>query len=162
MPESKQSILLLHNLLSKRYCSWRLCVCVCMCVCAFECTLLRLRRYFCQFSCFLLKLCEVVGSLFCVLAALCFQFVLFCVFFFLSFMLFFQAVSPQLPHADSSDIHFSFYLPFLSPFSPPILRGLEFLSGFCTLTSLYCFSSFSFKAQNLTFPTFPPFLISNN
>lgn len=84
-----------------------------------------------------------------------------CVFFFLffSFMLFFQAVSPQLPHADSSDIHFSFYPPFLPP-SPAYPRRSRVSVWSRTLTSFYCFSSFSFKAQNLTSPTFPPFLIT--
>lgn len=150
MPESKQSISLLHNLLSERH--WRLSVCTY----AFECA--PYSWYVGIFVNFLLKLYEVAGSLFCVLVALCFQFVLFCVlfFFFLFFLLFFQAVSPQLPHADSSDIHFSFYPPPPSSF-PTYIHRSRVSIRFGTLTSLYSFSSFSFKAQNLTFPTLPSF-----
>lgn len=89
--------------------------------------------------------------LLCAFSLCCFVFVCFFPFFFL---LFIQAVSPQLPHADSSDIHFSFDPPFLSPSLPASPQRLSVWFG--TLTSLCCFSSFSFKAQNLAFPTSPP------
>lgn len=87
----------LHDLLSVRVCVWDL--------------NMHPGYFGDQFPCATL---EVVGSLFCALAALCFQFVLICVclvMYSLVFLipLFFQAVFPQtFPHADSSDIHFSF------------------------------------------------------
>lgn len=72
-------------------------------------------------------------------------------------MLLFQAVSPQLPHAGSSDIHFSLYTSSPSPLSSsssfphlPAERS-QVSIWFGTLTSLSCFSSFfPFKAQNLS------------
>ena len=87
-----------------------------------------------------------------------------CVFYFSFplFSLFFQAISSQLPHAGSSDIHFSSYPPFLPP-SPRLYPQRSPASIWAdTLTSLYCFSSSSLQSTETSPSQPPPTLISNN
>lgn len=160
MPESKLISLKL-NPFSER------CKCLCMCVwrgrgyVCMNLTVCSSGQILCQLLRFLLKLCEVVGSLFCVLAALCFQFVLFCVF--LSFFLcYFSRLSPHSCPMQTQVTSTSSFTLLCSPLLSTYLQRSQVSVWFGTLTSLYCFSSFSFKAKNLSFPTSSPFLISNN
>lgn len=115
-----------------------LCVCVCVCLLSFRA---------------LLRLCEVVGSLFCVHAALCSL----CFFSFPFCYLpgYLPTVTPCRLKWHPLLLLPSFPLPSscLSPESFYLVRDINI--------SL-CFSCFSFKAQNLTFPTFPVCPISNN
>lgn len=112
--------------------------------------------FFVSLNVLLVKLCEVAVSLLCARCSVLSVFLFFFPLFF-PFMLLFQAVSPQLPHAGSSDIHFSLYTSSPSPLSSsssfphlPAERS-QVSIWFGTLTSLSCFSSFfPFKAQNLS------------
>lgn len=155
-PESKLILLLRNPFFTKTLCRLPVCVCENMCVRVFEYIWLETPAQATLISLPIVppvwggRLSLFVRSPLCAFSLCGFVFFFFsffrCCFF--VFCFFIQAVSPQLPHADSK------WHPLLYPSLSASPRRVSFRSG--TLTSLCCFSSFSSKAQNLSFSTSLP------